>query len=59
MANVTIDEYELDQLHQTIAEKSQVIDAMREGLQELYSNLGEDPLVEKVCSPLIDKYRNY
>jgi len=57
---LTYDEYRDMKLETAMAESKaddywRLICEMRGGLQELYSMRGEDELVAKICSPLIDK----
>lgn len=48
---------EIDMSQSDKESMEELIQQIREGIQEIYSMRGEDQLVAKICSPLIDKTR--
>lgn len=36
-----------------------LVQKLREGLQEIYANNGEDEFIANICNPLIDQTRDF
>ena len=52
-------EFSVRLLEDQIENQSNIINELREALQNIYSMRGEDEFIANLCSPLIDKYRGY
>lgn len=52
-------EVELDMAKSELRDYCVLVTELRAGLQTIYAMRGEDEFIEKICSPLIDKSRQF